>query len=104
MSGLPAPSALTNVWPRLPGSPGTGSLTSGPVPLGGINTGTIPTTNNFNFGNLPPPIPQVPSTPFPAVRQPFGGANSINSNNYSLPQNFPAFNPNPLNAVCYHFR
>ncbi len=104
MSGLPAPSALTNVWPRMTGPPGTG-----PIPLGGGNPTGLPVTNNPNLpsstvpniGNLPPPIPQVPTTPFPNIRQPFGGMNNINSNNYGLPQNFPSYNSGPSNLVCH---
>ncbi len=108
MSGLPAPSALVNVWPRMSGPPTTGPLTSGPTSFGGGNPTGLPMINNPNLpssaipntGNLPPPIPQTPSTPFPALRQPFGGTNSINSTNYGLPQNFPPYNSVPTNLVC----
>jgi hypothetical protein len=103
MSGLIASSASANVWPRLTGLPSTG-----PVPFGGGGPTGLPTVTNPNLpsntiarsGNLPPPVPQPPLTPFPSVRPPLGAANSLASNNYASTNFFPPTNPMAGNFVC----
>jgi len=102
MSGLIAPSASAGVWPRATGFPSTG-----PIPLGGGSTG-LPVVTNPNLpsnittgvGNLPPPIPQPPTTPFPSMRQPLGLSNSFASNNYATANTLPSMNSMPTNLVC----
>ena len=111
MSDLPLPSAVSNVWPRVTGSTITGPSTTGPVPLGSGNPMGLPIVNNPNLpsstipniGNVPPPVPQSPPTPFPAFQQPFGGPNSLSSNTYALPQAYPSYNPMQTNLVCPFF-
>ncbi len=105
MSGLIAPSASANVWPRL-----TGSSSTGPVPLGGggggatglpiITNPNLPSNTMTRAGNLPPPIPQAPLTPFPSVRTPLRPTNSLDSNNYATANIFPSINPMAGNLVC----
>lgn len=102
MSGLPVPSASADVWPR-----NIGSTSTGPIALGGGPTGS-PFGNNSNspaytpmgVGNLPPPIPQAPTTHFPSSRPQLGPANSLVSNNYATATTSPSTNPMPMNFVC----
>jgi len=112
MSDLPFPSAVTNVWPRTTSSTTTGPSITGPVPLGGSGyTGGLPTVNNPNLppatirntGNIPPPIPQPPLTPFPSIQQPFG-TNSTSTNIYNTAQPLPSFNPMSTNLVRNLFK
>ncbi len=101
MSGLPPPSAVSDVWPRL-----AGSTSTGPIPLGGGSTG-LPTVNNPNLplntassaGTSPPPVPQ-PRTPFPSMQRPVGANNSLLSNNYATANTVQSMNPMAMNFVC----
>jgi len=111
MSDLPFQSAVTNVWPRTAASTTTAPSTSGPVSIGGYNPVGLPTVNNPNLpsstvrntGNIPPPIPQPPLTPFPSIQQPFG-TTSTNTNVYAAPQPLPPFYPISPNLVCNLFK
>ena len=101
MSGLPSGSAAAEVWPR-----GTGPA-GGPVSLGGgspglstVNNPNLPSYSTLGGVNLPPPVPQIPSTPFPAIRTATGPSNSMLSNNYATANTLPSTNPMTVNAVC----
>lgn len=98
MSGYNAPSAAADVWPRA-----GGLSSSGPVPLGGGPSG-LPNFSSPGVGNLPPPVPQQPRTPFPAIRPGLGPANSLISNNYVPGSNYPSINPMAANVVCILFK
>jgi hypothetical protein len=103
MSGLPTPSAAAEVWPRA-----AGSTSTGPIPLGGggptglpvVNNPNLPTYSSLGGGTLPPPVPQPPTTPFPAIRPTVGLTNSTISNNYATTNTLPPINPMPGNLVC----
>lgn len=94
-------SATAEVWPR-----GT-SLAAGPVPLGAgspglstVNNPNLPSYSTLGGINLPPPVPQPPSTPFPTVRTATGPSNSMISNNYATANTLPSTTPIPGNVVC----
>jgi len=107
MFGLTTPSAAAEVWPRAAGS---ASTSTGPISLGGGGGGPagLPVVNNPNLpsysppggGNLPPPIPQPPTTPFPAIQPTVGLTNSTASNNYATANTLQPMNPVPVNLVC----
>jgi len=88
-------------------NPNLPSSTIRPTPLGGNTLIGLPTINNPNLplstiqttGNIPPPVPQPPITPFPSIRQPLTTSSTITSP-YATAQAFPPFNPFPTAVVC----
>lgn len=101
MSGFPSGSSAADVFPR------PSALTPGPVPLGGgaaglpvVNNPNLPSYSTLGGANLPPPVPQPPLTPFPAIRPSTGPSNSMISNNYATANTLPSTNATPVNRVC----
>ncbi|CAF0732241.1 unnamed protein product [Adineta steineri] len=97
MSGQP--SAASGVWPRATGFPSIGGTGSGPIPIGGgpaglptVNNPNLPINTRTNLGNLPPPIPQQPRTPFPSLQQQGGQQTSLFTNQYAIPNTLQPYN------------
>lgn len=87
MSGPPASSVASSVWPRIGGPPTTGAypFNNPPTNLPVVNNPNLPQGPGLNLGNLPSPS-------YPPVQQGFNPGNGVNPYNYALANNPPGPN------------